>query len=108
MAIAPIYLTHQREDIYPEPKKFQPERFLERQFSPFEYLPFGGGSRRCLGSNQALFEMTIVLATIVSQWELKLLPGQNIKPVRRGVTIAAPGNMRMVVKQKFPSVACVN
>lgn len=66
-----IYLTHQREEIYPEPKKFKPERFLEKQFSPFEYLPFGGGSRRCLGYAFALFEMKVVLATILSEVELR-------------------------------------
>ena len=38
-----IYLTHHREDLYPEPKKFKPERFLDNQFSPYEFLPFGGG-----------------------------------------------------------------
>ncbi|MDE5100914.1 MAG: cytochrome P450 [Trichodesmium sp. St16_bin4-tuft] len=100
VAIVPIYLTHHREDIYPEPKKFKPERFLERQFSPYEYLPFGGGSRRCIGSAFALFEMKLVLATILSQWELKLLPNQRISPVRRGLTMAPPANMRMVVKPK--------
>src|SRR3569832_2403710 len=40
-----IYLTHHREDLYPEPKQFKPERFLDRQFSPYEFLPFGGGGR---------------------------------------------------------------
>ena len=103
VAIVPIYLTHHREDIYPEPKNFRPERFLERQFSPYEYLPFGGGSRRCIGSAFALFEMKLVLATILSQWELKLLPNQRIRPVRRGLVMAPPGNMRMVVKQKIGS-----
>ncbi|NEQ41892.1 MAG: cytochrome P450 [Okeania sp. SIO3I5] len=101
VAIVSIYLTHHREDIYPEPKQFKPERFLERQFSPYEYLPFGGGSRRCIGSAFALFEMKLVLATILSQYELKLVSNRLIKPVRRGVTMAPPGNMRMVVKQKF-------
>ncbi|MGD1704608.1 cytochrome P450 [Dapis sp. BLCC M229] len=101
VAIVPIYLTHQREDIYPEPKQFKPERFLERQFSPYEYLPFGGGSRRCIGSAFALFEMKLVLATILSQYELKLVSNRAIKPVRRGLTMAPPGNMRMVAKQKF-------
>ena len=102
MVVVPsIYLTHQREDIYPEPKQFKPERFLERQFSPYEYLPFGGGSRRCIGSAFALFEMKLVLATILSKCELKLVSDKSIQPVRRGLTMAPPGNMPMVVKQKF-------
>ncbi|MGB3508798.1 MAG: cytochrome P450 [Microcoleaceae cyanobacterium] len=101
VAIVSIYLTHQREDIYPQPKKFKPERFLERQFSPYEYLPFGGGNRRCIGSAFALFEMKLVLATILSQCKLKLATGKQIKPVRRGLTMAPPANMQMVVKQKF-------
>lgn len=56
-----IYLVHYREDLYPEPTQFRPERFLERQYSPSEYLPFGGGSRRCLGDQLALLEMKLVV-----------------------------------------------
>jgi len=55
-----IYLTHRRTDLYPQPDLFKPERFLERQFSPYEYLPFGGGSRRCIGMAFAQFEMKVV------------------------------------------------
>ena len=61
-----IYLTHHREDIYPQPKQFMPEGFLECQFSASEYLPFGGGNRICLGMAFAKFEMKLVLATILS------------------------------------------
>jgi len=95
-----IYLTHQREDIYPQPKQFKPERFLEKQFSAYEYLPFGGGNRRCIGLAFAQFEMKLVLATILSRYELKLASNRPIKPTRRGLTVAPPGNMRMVVTQK--------
>ena len=93
-----IYLTHQREDIYPEPKKFKPERFLERQFSPYEYIPFGGGNRRCLGYAFALFEMKLVLATILSQVELELLDNRPLKPLRRGFTFTPATGVKMKVK----------
>jgi cytochrome P450 len=91
-----IYLTHRREDIYPEPGRFKPERFLERQFSPYEYLPFGGGSRRCIGAAFAQLEMKLVLATILSRFQLSRSDRRKVLPVRRGVTVAPPSNMRMV------------
>lgn len=99
--LASTYLTHQREDIYPQPKQFKPERFLERQFSPYEYYPFGGSNRRCIGAAFALFEMKIALFTILSQYELKLVGGE-VKPTRRGLTVAPSANMRMMVTQKLP------
>ncbi|UBF23939.1 cytochrome P450 [Kovacikia minuta CCNUW1] len=98
-----IYLLHHRPDLYPNPKQFRPERFLERQFSPYEYFPFGGGNRRCIGAAFALFEMKLVLATILSRWQLQLCSKQPIKPVRRGVTMApARGVPMQVVNQRAP------
>ncbi|MEA5550228.1 cytochrome P450 [Anabaena cylindrica UHCC 0172] len=91
-----IYLAHHREEVYPQPKQFKPERFLERQFSPYEYLPFGGGNRRCIGLAFAQYEMKIVLATILSKFQLSLLNQQPVNPVRRGLTIAAPVGMKMI------------
>lgn len=95
--IPSIYLTHQREDLYPEPKQFRPERFLERQFSLYEYLPFGGGDRRCIGLAFAQFEMKLVLATLISRLHLALVHRRPLKPVRRGLTLAPPNHLRMVV-----------
>jgi cytochrome P450 len=95
-----IYLTHRRADIYPEPGLFKPERFLERQFSPYEYLPFGGGNRRCIGAALAQLEMKLVLATILSRFQLSRNNQRPVKPVRRGVTVAPPGGMRMMATQR--------
>jgi cytochrome P450 family 110 len=93
-----IYLVHHREDLYPEPNRFKPERFLERQFSPYEYLPFGGGNRRCIGAAFAMFEMKLVLAKVLSRYSLELAENRTILPVRRGLTMAPAGGVRLVVK----------
>lgn len=92
-----IYLVHHREDIYPQPKQFRPERFLERQFSPYEYFPFGGGSRRCIGMELAKMEMKLVLARMLSKYQLKLCSHRPLKPVRRGLTVAPPTGFKMLV-----------
>ena len=93
-----IYLVHQREELYPEPKQFKPERFLERQYSPYEYLPFGGGSRRCLGAALAMFEMKLVLATILSNYQLALADNRPVRPQRRVVNLSPAGDVKMVMK----------
>ncbi|TAG71349.1 MAG: cytochrome P450 [Oscillatoriales cyanobacterium] len=93
-----IYLVHHREDLYPEPNRFKPERFLERQFSPYEYLPFGGGNRRCIGAAFAMFEMKLVLAKVLSRYCLELAENRPVVPVRRGLTMAPAGGVRLVVK----------
>ncbi len=75
-----MYLTHNRPDLYPEPKQFRPERFLERQFSPYEYFPFGGSNRRYIGIAFAQYEMQLLLATVLRCFQLKLA---NQRPVRQ-------------------------
>lgn len=99
-----IYLLHQRPDVYPEPKRFKPERFLERQFSPFEYLPFGGSNRRCIGMAFAQFEMKLVLANIVSKFGMAIATQRPVRPVRRGLTLAPPANLKMVVTHQRQNV----
>lgn len=96
LLVPSIYLTHHREEVYPQSKQFKPERFLERQFSQYEYLPFGGGNRRCIGMAFAQFEMKLVLATILSRFQLALVNNRPVRPVRRGLTVAPPSGLRMI------------
>ncbi|NEO64974.1 MAG: cytochrome P450, partial [Moorea sp. SIO4G2] len=83
-----IYLTHRQEDLYPEPNHFRPERFLERQFSAYEFVAFGGGSRRCIGYALSLFEMKLILARILTNVKLALPDNCVAKPVRSTFTVA--------------------
>ena len=91
-----IYLLHQREDIYPEHHKFKPERFLEREFNSYEFFPFGGGKRRCIGEALANLELKLVLATIITKYELELESDRPEVPARRGVTLAPKTGVRMI------------
>ncbi len=97
-----IYLTHHREDLYPQAKQFKPERFLERQFAPYEFLPFGGGNRVCIGMAFAQFEMKLVLATVLSRWQMELADSKPVEPVRKGALLAPAQGVQMVVKGKRP------
>ena len=92
-----IHLLHQREDLYPEPKQFKPERFLERQFSTYEYMPFGAGTRRCIGAALAEFEMKLVLGTILKQYQLELAESRPVKPQRRGLTLGPASGIKMMM-----------
>lgn len=85
------YLLHRQENLYPQPEKFKPERFIERQFSAYEFMPFGGGIRSCIGAELALYLMKLILATIVSEYQLKLADNQPVKLQTRNANLAPVG-----------------
>jgi cytochrome P450 len=95
-----IYLAHRRAERWPEPARFRPERFLESKPTPYEFLPFGGGVRRCLGMAFALVEMKIVLAEVLRRVELRAAPGYQVRVVRRSVTLAPSEGMPVVVERR--------
>jgi cytochrome P450 family 110 len=94
------YLTHHRAELYPQPRQFRPERFLERQYSPAEFYPFGGSDRRCIGGAFAMFEMKLVLVTILKKYDLTIAQKTPINAVRRGVNIAPQGGVKMTPERR--------
>jgi cytochrome P450 len=93
---AAIPLTHLDPRLYPDPRSFRPERFLERQYTPFEYLPFGGGTRRCVGATFAVYEMKIVLGSLLAQHRFGLAEDKPLTPRPRTFTIGPKGGVRMI------------
>jgi cytochrome P450 len=96
-AIAGVYLTHRRPDLWPDPLRYDPTRFIGRKVDPYHFYPFGGGNRRCLGMAFASYEMKIVLATILERTALRAAPGEKVRVVRRGITFAPSGGMPVVI-----------
>jgi cytochrome P450 len=92
------YLVHRREELYPKPDLFRPERFLERTFGPHEWFPFGGGNRVCLGMPFALYEMKVLLATILSQVRPSRPAGARSVARRYGIVLGPDDGGTIVVR----------
>jgi len=97
---ANIYMAHRRPDVWPDPERFDPTRFLAARPDPFTYFPFGGGVRRCLGAAMATYEMKTVLPELLSRVDLRIAPGYRMRPVLRAVTIAPSRGMPVVVERR--------
>ncbi|MEM9456511.1 MAG: cytochrome P450 [Myxococcota bacterium] len=99
-----IPTVHHRDDVYPEPERFRPERFLERKYAPNEYLPFGGGHRRCIGAAFAGLEMRIVLGVLLGRFEFDLLRSQPPRAVRCNLTLAPAGGVPLTIHPRARGV----
>jgi cytochrome P450 len=95
-----MYLTHRRPDVWPDPERFDPERFIGTRPSPYAFFPFGGGVRRCIGAAFATYEMKVVLAQVLSRVELRAAPGYRVRLVRRTVTFAPSGGVPVVMEAR--------
>lgn len=82
-----ILLLHHREDLYPEPFAFRPERWLDRKPGTYEWIPFGGGTRRCLGAQLAMVEQRVVLGAMARRLELQAERAEPEHALHRNVTM---------------------
>jgi cytochrome P450 len=82
-----ITAVHLREDLYPQPHEFRPERFIEEEAQSYAWLPFGGGIRRCIGAALAQAEMAEVIRTVVSRVDLEPARPDREPVVMRGITL---------------------
>ncbi len=99
-----ILLTQMRADLYPEPERFRPERFLDEGAESYTWLPFGGGIRRCLGAALAQAEMAEVLRIAVPAVELRPLRADPDPVVMRGITLAPKHGVEVTVQSVLREV----
>jgi cytochrome P450 len=79
-----MYVTHRNPNLWPEPERFDPERFTPAAVAArhrFAYLPFGGGPRICIGNGFAMAEAQVILATIAQRYRVRLAPGHTVEPI---------------------------
>jgi cytochrome P450 len=102
-----IAAVHLREDLYPEPQEFRPERFIDEDAQSYAWLPFGGGIRRCIGAALAQAEMAEVIRTVVKRVELQPTRPDREPVVMRGITLVpkhgTPVEVRRVSSAKSPN-----
>jgi cytochrome P450 family 135 len=97
VTVAPsVYLMHRRPDIYPDPTRFQPERFLDQRAGTYTWIPFGGGVRRCLGAAFAEYEMRVVLGELFDTCTVRPI-NERPEPDRRRGLAQAPGRRTTVI-----------
>jgi len=98
-------LIHRNPELYPEPDRFRPERFLERSFAPHEFLPFGGGFKRCLGASFAEQEMVIMLGALLRRFRMRLVHDRPARPSPRMITVSPAGGVEVILERRRPARA---
>jgi cytochrome P450 len=96
-----ILLLHHREDLYPEPFEFRPERWIDHKPGTYEWIPFGGGTRRCLGATLAMAEQRVVLEMMARRLDLEAEDPEPERARHRNVTMIPADGARVVVRSRL-------
>jgi cytochrome P450 len=95
-----ILLLHHREDLYPEPFSFRPERWIGHKPGTYEWIPFGGGTRRCLGAALAMAEQRVVLREMARKLDIASTDAKNERPKNRNVTMIPARGGRVTIQAR--------
>jgi cytochrome P450 len=102
-----VYLMHRRADVYPQPRAFQPERFLDgeggRAINTYTWIPFGGGVRRCVAVVFAQLEMKRVIQTVLREVDLRPAISRSEGAARSSVSFAPDGGARVIATRRMPA-----
>jgi cytochrome P450 len=99
---ASIILAHRNAESFPAPERFRPERFLDGHPAPHTWIPFGGGSRRCLGAGFSLMEGVAVLRAVLTAYDVEVVDGHLDRPKVRNITSVPRHGARIVVQPRVP------
>ena len=91
-----IVLVTSREDLYPDPFAYRPERWIGHSPSTYGWLPFGGGTRRCLGAALAMVEQRVVLEAMTRRLDLDL----DQPAPHRNVTMIPSRGARVIIRSR--------
>jgi unspecific monooxygenase len=103
MVTAALHAIHRDARVFERPDEFLPERFSTAKHSPYEWLPFGGGTRRCLGMPFAMLEMKLLIASLVRTTDLEIAQA-HVKPTWRGAFLTPSKGLRVRVRAFDPGV----
>ncbi len=98
------FVTHRDARFFPDPQRFDPERFspdARSRRTKLTYFPFGAGVRQCIGESFAWMEGVLLLATLAQKWRLKLVPGHRVEPEPL-ITLRPKYGMKMIVERRPP------
>jgi len=96
------WFTHRHAQFWPEPERFDPTRFINRQPSSqprYAHFPFGGGRHQCLGMHFSMLEGVQILAQLAQQFEVQPVAGQQLRP-DPGITLRQKPSMRVMIARR--------